>query len=218
MLNYLSNRDIIKNICSYGDVNMTYKTIIFDFDGVLCSDRFYTNLRTAHPLVHDFINTKIFAKNSKIPDKWMRGELSSNDVNKIISDNTDINFDELSNLFVESVKNMKIDNRLINFAKTVYSKGGKIALVTNNMDVFSAVIIKNHSLDKIFPVIVNSSDYGIMKHDENGRLFDIAMEKLNELNYDNVLLVDDSEKARAVFEKKADQLFLTIITNSLSRG
>ncbi|MBU3925346.1 hypothetical protein KJ854_05455 [Patescibacteria group bacterium] len=186
---------------------MTYETIIFDFDGVLCRDYFYTNLKAFYPLVSDFINTRIFAKGSDVPDKWMRGELTADEVNKFISDNTGIDFDELSNLFVESVHAMKIDNRLLNLAKIVLSGGGKVALVTNNMDVFNKITIKNHNLDKIFPVIVNSSDYGIMKHDENGRLFDIAMEKLGVSNYDDTLLIDDSSKARMVFESKGGATF-----------
>jgi FMN phosphatase YigB (HAD superfamily) len=186
---------------------MAYKTIIFDFDGVLCRDYFYTNLKASYPEVSDFINTKIFVKGGDVSDKWMRGEFAADDVNKIISDNTGINFDELSNLFIESVYAMKIDNRLLDLAKTVVLEGKKVALVTNNMDVFNEITIKNYNLDKIFPVIVNSCDYGIMKHDENGRLFDIAMEKLGVLNYDGALLIDDSSKARTAFESKGGATF-----------
>jgi len=186
---------------------MAYKTIIFDFDGVLCHDHFYTNLKVSHPDVYDFINTKIFFKGSDVPDKWMRGELSANDVNKIISDNTGIDFDELSNLFIESVHAMKIDNRLLDLAKTVLSRGGKVALVTNNMEVINTITIKDHGLDKIFPVIVNSCDYGVMKHDDKGSLFDIAMEKLGVSNYEGALLIDDSSKARIAFESKGGATF-----------
>lgn len=186
---------------------MTYKTIIFDFDGVLCRDHFYTNLKTAYPAVYDFINTKVFAKGSDVPDKWMRGELTADDVNKFISDSTGIDIKELSNLFIESVHAMKIDNRLLNLAKTILSRGGKVALVTNNMDVINKITIKNHNLGKIFPVIVNSCDYGILKHDDNGRLFDIAMEKLGISNYGEALLIDDSFNARATFESKGGATF-----------
>lgn len=186
---------------------MAYKTVIFDFDGVLCRDYFYTNLKTSYPEVSDFINTKIFIKGGDVPNKWMQGELTTDDVNKIISNNTGIDFDELSNLFIESVNAMRVDNRLLNLAKTVLSRGGKVALVTNNMDVFNTITIKNYNLDKIFPVIINSSDYGIMKHDDGGRLFDIAMEKLDESNYDDALLIDDSNNARTTFESKGGATF-----------
>lgn len=174
---------------------------------MLCRDYFYANLKAPYPAVSDFINTKVFAKGSDVPDKWMRGELTAEDVNRFISDSTDIDFNELSNLFIESVRAMKVDSRLLNLAKTVISKGGKVALVTNNMDVFNKITIKNHNLDKIFPVIVNSCDYGILKHDENGRLYDIAMVKLGVPNYHKALLIDDSHKARAIFESKGGATF-----------
>lgn len=142
-----------------------------------------------------------------MPDRWMRGELNTDDVNRFISDNTGIDFNELSNLFIESIRAMKIDSRLVNLAKSVISTGGKVALVTNNMDVFNKITIENHNLDKIFPVIVNSCDYGILKHDDNGRLYDIAMERLGVPNYHGVLLIDDSHKARAIFESKGGTTF-----------
>ncbi len=188
-------------------MNTDYKTIIFDFDGVLCHDHFYTNVKVPYPAVYDFINTKVFSKGSDVPDKWMRGKLTADDVNKFICDNTGIDFDELSNLFIESVHAMKIDNRLLNLAKTILSKGGKVALVTNNMDVMNKITIKNHNLENIFPVIVNSCDYGILKHDDNGRLFDIAMRKLGISSYKEALLIDDSLKARTTFESKGGATF-----------
>nr|MBD3299769.1 hypothetical protein [Candidatus Moranbacteria bacterium] len=35
---------------------MTFNKIFFDFDGVLCHDYFYANLKESHPKVHKFIN------------------------------------------------------------------------------------------------------------------------------------------------------------------
>lgn len=186
---------------------MPYNNVILDYDGVLCHDYFYTNLKASYPAVSDFINTNVFAKGSDIPDKWMRGELTTDDVNKFVSDNTGMDFVELSNLFIESVRAMKIDNRLVALVKAVLSRGGKVALVTNNMDVFNTITIQNHNLDKIFPVIVNSYDYGIMKHDDGGRLFDIAMKKLGVSNYSETLLIDDSHNARTAFENKGGAAF-----------
>jgi FMN phosphatase YigB (HAD superfamily) len=186
---------------------MTFKKIIFDFDGVLCHDYFYSNLKISHPAVSKFIEESVFSKNSDMPDKWMRAKLTTDDVNKFISENTGIDFDELSNLFIESVKAMRVDDRLLDLAKKLLLKGKKVALVTNNMDVFNTITIKHHNLDQVFPVIVNSFDYGLMKHDNNGKLFDIAFEKLNESDYSDVLLIDDSSRIRAVFESRGGSTF-----------
>lgn len=71
-------------------INMKFKTIFFDFDGVLCHDYFYSNLKESHPEVSSFIKNSIFGKGSDIPDKWMRAKLTTNDVNKMISQNTGI--------------------------------------------------------------------------------------------------------------------------------
>gem|GEM_PF-4931308 len=37
-----------------------YQTIFFDFDGVLCKDRFFTTLKETHPEVYNFIQEHIF--------------------------------------------------------------------------------------------------------------------------------------------------------------
>gem|GEM_PF-4114917 len=34
------------------------------------------------------------------------------------------------------------------------------------MDVFTTISISHHKLDEIFPHIINSSDYGILKHEQ----------------------------------------------------
>jgi len=186
---------------------MKFKTIFFDFDGVLCHDYFYSNLKESYPEVSSFIEKSVFGKGSEIPDKWMRAKLTMDDVNKMISQNTGIDFDLLSNLFIESVKMMRVDKNLLNLANHLKSKNIKVALVTNNMDVFNMVTIKHNNLDQVFLVIVNSYDYGLMKHDENGKLFDIALEKIGESDYSNVLLIDDSAKMRAAFENKGGSTF-----------
>ncbi len=183
------------------------KIVIFDFDGVLSKDYFYANLKSAYPEVHQFIQKRVFGVGSKMPNQWMRGQLTSEQVNKFISDNTDIDFDKLNKLFIESVKAMRIDAGLIGLVKKLKVHSFKVALVTNNMDVFSTITVRHHKLDKIFSVIVNSFDYGIMKHDEDGKLFDIAMAKIAESDYSTTLLIDDSEKARSVFEQKGGLTF-----------
>jgi hypothetical protein len=46
------------------------------------------------------------------------------------------------------------------------------------MDVFNETTIPYNRLDEVFPIIVNSCDYGTMKHEQEGLLFDKAMERL----------------------------------------
>ncbi len=183
------------------------KTVFFDFDGVLSKDYFYANLESVYPEVHQFIQKRVFGAGVGMVDEWMRGQLTSDQVNKFISTNTSIDFDELSKLFIESVRAMRLETGLISLAKKLKTNLFQTALVTNNMDVFNTVTVGHHKLDKVFPVIVNSFDYGVMKHEASGKLFDIAMAELGESDYRNALLIDDSAKARDMFEQKGGLTF-----------
>ena len=69
--------------------------------------------------------------------------------------------------------------------------GRKIALVTDNMDVFTKVVIPAHKLDRLFDVIVNSSDYREIRKDI---LWSIAFERLGDgIGYADSLLIEDGE-------------------------
>ncbi len=183
------------------------KTIIFDFDGVLCKDRFYSSLRTSHPTVYDYIENQIFGSETELVDRWMRNEVSSDNISRMISQANNIEFNTVKRIFEKDILSMEIDQRLVGFIKNRLGLGRKLALVTNNMDVFSRLTVANHKLYEIFEVIVNSADYGLLKTDKNGKLFDIALEKIGVTNYNSVLLIDDSLKVKALFESKDGCVF-----------
>jgi FMN phosphatase YigB (HAD superfamily) len=175
--------------------------VFFDFDGVLCTDRFYSTLKPDYPHVLDFIGEHIFG-GEKYADRWMRGEYNYRQINKIISDATGISYEKLKELLITSVCRMAVNPALVQFAEILKQKHIKTALVTNNMDVFNEITISEKRLDNTFPVIVNSYDYKIMKQDENGRLFDIALRKLGLSSYEGVLLIDDSVTCCDIFREK----------------
>lgn len=190
---------------------MKYKAVLFDFDGVLSTDRFYVNsqytrLLSEHPQTWDFIQKNIF-QNSNIPDRWMRNELTMYDVNAFISDQTGIQRTLLSQILLESVANMQFEQRLIRLALDLKSQQTLIGIVTNNMDVFNKVTLPR--LCDVFPVILNSADYGLLKHEQGGKLFDIAIETLsrNPPDYSAVLLIDDSALARSTFQAKGGNTY-----------
>jgi len=180
--------------------------VFLDFDGVLCTDRFYTTLMPEYPQALEWIGEHIFS-GEKYCDRWMRGEFTYRDINRIISDSTGIYPEVLNELLVSSVRQMKINRALIQFAEKLKKKAIKTALVTNNMDVFNEITVPEKHLDKTFPVIVNSCDFKIMKQDENGRLFDIALHRLGLSSYEGVLLVDDSVTYCDIFKEKGGMVY-----------
>lgn len=189
-----------------------YETIIFDFNGVLSHDHFYSNpqyrrLQQDYVGIYEFIQTHIFQTDDML-NAWMRNQMTATDVNHYIAENTEIDFDTLSQILLESVAGMIIEQRLVEIVSRLKQSGVLVALVTDNMDVFSQITIKNHRLDEVFPVIVNSSDYGILKSDDNGKLFDIAHDQLNSKGrYHKSLLIDDSVRARTVYEAKGGKTY-----------
>ena len=181
------------------------RTILFDFDGVLCHDRFYVQtLLPEYVHVYEWIQTNIFGMPH---EDWLRGIVSSERINKIISDGTGIEFDLLHEKFLESVRMMKLDERVKDLVRELKSSGHKVGLVTDNMDVFSDITIKNHKLDEVFEVILNSADYRILKKDNHGELFDIALEKLN-APIENTLMIDNSRAVIDLYIEKGGEGFL----------
>ena len=102
---------------------------------------------------------------------------------------------------------MKIDHDLLNFAKKQSILGRKIAIATNNMDIFSSITMPYHKLNETFNVIVNSADYGLLKADQDGKIFDIVMKKIGINDFKSVLLIDDSLKVKLLFEAKGGNVF-----------
>lgn len=183
------------------------KTIIFDFDGVLCKDLFYSSLRDSHPTIYDYIENRVFRSGTDLIDRWMRNEVTSDDINRMISQANNIEFDLIKKILEKDVLSIKIDYNLLNFAKEQLKLGRRAALVSNNMDILTTLIISNHKLNEVFEVIVNSADYGLLKTDQKGKLFDIVMGKMRINNYSSALLIDDSPKVRPIFEAKGGHVF-----------
>ncbi|MBU4512608.1 hypothetical protein KKD19_05220 [Patescibacteria group bacterium] len=185
----------------------TIKSIIFDFDGVLCKDLFFSSLKDSHPQIFDYIERKIFKGSGDLIDHWMRNKVSSDDITRMISEDNNIEFDLIKKIFENDVLNLKIDQKLLNFAREQSKLDRQVALVTNNMDIFSALILPRHKLDEVFKVIVNSADYSLLKTDKQGRLFDVVMEKIKTNDYSSTLLIDDSLKVKPIFEAKGGHVF-----------
>lgn len=179
---------------------MNYKTVLWDFDGVWSRDRFYKSLEIDYPEVWDYIRCKVWGNNDRdLVNKWMRAEINMDDINKIISKDTGIDFDLLTKIFLGDVKTMEIENGHRIIAESLKNRGTKIGLVTNNMEVFSTITKPRLDFENLFNSnVFNSFDYKMLKAEG---LFNKALEKIGS-DYTSTLLIDDSPKARGFFESK----------------
>lgn len=187
------------------------KTIIFiDFDGTLCHDRFWRSFGE-----HDHEKIQIaFRANKTIVNDWMRGDYTSEEINKLISLETNIPFDKLWQVFVADCKSMRVDsevlNRIQNLRKTFYT-----ILVTDNMDCFSRFTVPALNLDKYFDLIVNSFNIKKRKDDNGGELFMQLADKFDS-KLENCILADDSEETCNIFSKLGGESCLVTLEKPLS--
>lgn len=185
------------------------RAILIDFDGVLCLDRFYTNdLSQTHPEVYVWIQKNIFEHDRELVRKWMRGEINSETMNEDIAKRVGIAAGTLKAAFQKSVENMKMDERLLELISTMRSRGIKVGLVTDNMDVFSTITKQNHDLERKFDVVLNSADYGFLKKEQNGKLLDIALEQLGEKDISKSVMMDNQQSVIDLYVSKGGQGYL----------
>ncbi len=181
------------------------KAVLFDFSKVLSRGLFYGGLGKVDPERYERLQTEIFAPPATICDRWMRNELTRHDINRHLSGKLNLPEGVLNRYLLDSVQHLPLDQDLIGWAKELKEAGRPTAIVTDNMDTFSAYTVPALGLDKIFPVIVSSADHRILKKDQNGRLFQIAREKLELPDFRAALLVDDSPKNCELFQRLGGQ-------------
>lgn len=102
---------------------------------------------------------------------------------------------------------MKLDKEIKDLAESLKLSGKKIGIVTDNMDIFTQITIPNHQLETLFDIVINSADYGMLKKEDNGKLFDIALAALGE-NIENSLMIDDSESTIELYKQKGGHGFV----------
>lgn len=182
----------------------TIKAVIFDFGNVLSEDYFYTTL---DPEIYEKISYDIFHSPNKLADDWMRGEINSHDVNRVIADKHNLSLDLLERELEKSVKLMKLNNSLLDFAREIKKKKVKIILLTDNMDIFQEVLVPHNKLNLLFDFIMPSFEHKMLKQDDNGRLANIAISKLG-VNYPETLFIDDSKPFGEIIENKGGNFYL----------
>lgn len=172
------------------------KVLFIDFDGTLCHDRFW---RSAGLEIRGRIQDLVFKKEKEIADKWMRGEVSSEEINRLVSTELQIPFQNIWDIFVADCKGMQVSSSIL---KQINDLGDRFhtVLVTDNMDCFTRFTVPSLTLDSYFDLIVNSSEIRKRKGDNNGEVFsDVVSEFSSKL--EDSTLIDDSQTVCANFTK-----------------
>ena len=166
------------------------KCIVFDFGFTLSPDYYFNVTPPECPQWHDTIQKVIFGEPG-IVTAWMKGELNSLDIAGILAKLFPMNAATIAATMEEGCRHLNFNQAVWNFAVAQKATGRKTALVTDNMDVFTKVVVPAHGLDQLFDVILNSADFHEIRKEF---LWPIAFERLGEeIGYGNSLLIEDGE-------------------------
>lgn len=180
------------------------RCVIFDFGGTLSSD-FYFNVNPPNrPDWFSTIQQRLFA-DQPLVDRWLRQEVALEDIAAVLAPELAMPVAEVLHWAVLGCQRVKMNPAVWQFAEQLKATGRSIAIVTGNMDVFNRFIRPNQRLDDLFPVIINSCDYGEL---DKTILWPLAFQALGpEINYHNSLLIEDSPNNVARFVAKGGFAF-----------
>ena len=170
-------------------------SVIFDFDGTLCFDRYFSPLGSD---ALDTIHSLLFGENSaQWADPWMNGDLTSRDIASYLSKHLPESEGEILSALRNGCARMSFRPVVYHFA--LHQRGRrKTALITANMDILTEVVVPAHGLDKVFDLVLNTADH----HTLDKRV--LWRKALNifgpEHSFTSTLLVEDSLKMVELFE------------------
>jgi len=166
------------------------KAVIFDY-GLTIGCEYYFN--KPHPEITNWseLIQEIAFRDTGFSEKWMKGELRTQDIAEEISNRTSVSCAEIEEFLRIGCQSIKENAEVVAFARYLKKNHFPIAMVTVNFDIFNEVIIPFHGYAEVFPVIVNSCDFGTF---DKSSLWPIAFSKMNPVvNYDDCLLIEDKE-------------------------
>ena len=166
------------------------KLLLVDFDGVMTKSKFYDAYPQKNKKEFDTLLKQLFmSQESDLLDPWMRGQIGYKEMHAKIADNPKIAsiYDEA---LLQSIVTMQLNQKMLDTVRRVRDSGIKVALFTNNMDVFDTITVKYFNLSEHFDAIYSSSQHGKLKF-EDGTTFIKAASSVG-ATASEIALVDDS--------------------------
>lgn len=178
--------------------------IFIDWDGTLSHGRFWSSLATD---TYQAIQKKLFENNKALVIEWMLGRRDTEQICRWLASETNLDEKTLQDSLLESCGNMALTSRLRGLLAQI-RQTHYLVLVTDNMDCFTKATVPDNSLEDVFDCLINSADLRRLKCDDQGLTFTDAMARFGILP-SNSLLIDDSAKTCALFQKLGGSVFQT---------
>lgn len=181
-----------------------HKPILFiDFDGTLCHDKFWRSLA---PELQIKIQERLFGSESVVVREWMLGKYSSEEINKMLTDELGVEYDVLLAAFVSDCKTMSVEGDALRKIGELRDRYFTV-LMTDNMDCFDRFTVPALRLDTYFDRIVNSCTKGILKEEDNGKSFRDFICESTALISEHILM-DNSKTTCDLFQQLGGKWFL----------
>ena len=168
--------------------------VFFDFDGVLCFDKYWRSLPNEQYLQ---VQELMFGNDKTRIKDWMIGRYTAEEINQYIAAETGIPYETLWRVFVYDCKNMEVSKSILERISELRERYITI-LITGNMDSFTRFTVPALKLYLYFDHINNSYFAEKQKLDEGGILFSQYAQKLD-VPLKKCTLMDDSAKNCEVF-------------------
>jgi FMN phosphatase YigB (HAD superfamily) len=170
--------------------NKPNKILFVDFNGVISYNHFWSEFKIEKkPFDHIF--------GTSLVNQWMRGEKTSEEINKIFAEIAGLDYELVFNSFIKDCEQIDLDQEVLS---SISSKADYIKiLATSNMDSFDRWTLKNNPiLTEVFDYIHNSYNLKILKDDNDGQYF-LDVCKYFNVDIQDCIHIDDSLKVCNVF-------------------
>ncbi len=187
------------------------KPILFiDFDGTLCHDRFWRSLPEE---LQSKIQAYLFGSQNALVKDWMVGKYTSEEINRILADELQTDYEILWTTFVKDCEEMSVSREVLNVIENLRGAYTTV-LITDNMDCLDRFTVPALSLNKYFDLIVNSHAQKSLKNDDGGKAFQKVVEKYQS-PLSHSILIDNSFSSFELFKNLGGKSCLVDTENSL---
>jgi len=178
-----------------------YKVVFLDWNGTLSTSKFWGHLEKSSKekdkKLFELIDKTLFGELRHLIKPWMRGETTSENVVKEVSEKSGIEYKIVFNEFVRGCEQMEyVTENCLKKIELIKNNGTKVVIATDNMDSFIRWTVPAMKLDKIFDDILDSFSLKTLKNDfeKSGKsIFFDEFVKNNKIDKGESIIIDDSE-------------------------
>lgn len=182
------------------------QVIFVDWNKTLSDSLFWEHLQTEDPETYNLAQSWLFKTCPQDMLQWMSGDKGVDDILSAMAQDIARDKNDLHRELVKSCQQMTFAfEGCLDVIATIRSKGIKVVLATDNMDVFDHYTVPSLKLRDHFDDILNSAVLKCVKgsEDAEGELaFFSSWLALEDIPLKNCVLIDDNVKAKAFFEEK----------------